>query len=105
MLFEHVEIVQRERPYEVDKCGEIYEATSHHAGLDHDLVRLLDATRLKQGIEHLISLSIIGEEESVYVCQDGSARVLFEQSREYWICQAFMLCCFVFPRNPIIDPL
>jgi hypothetical protein len=45
----------------VDKRGEIYEETPHYIGLDQDLVNLLDATRLKQSVEHLISLSIISE--------------------------------------------
>ncbi len=89
----------------VDKFGEQYETISRYPGLDQDLAYLLDATKLKQNIDHLNSLSIISMQDTVYVCQHEVARGVFEQSRDYWIRQAFMLCCYVFPRSPSIDPL
>ena len=89
----------------INRRGEPYEVTPAYAGLDQDLVHLLDVTKLKQSIEYLTSLSIISVQDTAYVCQNESARGLFEQSRDYWIRQAFMLCCYVFPRSPIIDPL
>lgn len=89
----------------IDKGGEQYDVTPHSAGLDQDLVHLLDATKLKQSIEHLISLSKISVQDTAYVCQDESGREFFEQFRDYWIRQAFMLCCYVFLRSPCIDPL
>ncbi|MCJ1423578.1 hypothetical protein MMC29_001462 [Sticta canariensis] len=89
----------------IDNFGEQCEAISRYPGLDQDLASLLDATKLKQNIDHLNSLSIISIQGSTYVCQDEVAREFFEQSRDYWIRQAFMLCCYVFPRTPSIDPL
>jgi len=88
-----------------DKDGKQYEVTPHYAGLDQALVHLLDATKLRQSIEHLISRSTISVQGTAYVCHDDSARDLFEQSREYWIRQAFMLCCYVFPRSSGTNPL
>lgn len=88
-----------------DNFGEQCEATLRYPGLDQDLAYLLDATRLKQYIDYLNSLSIISTQDTAYVCQDEIARELFEQSRDYWIHQAFTLFCYVFPRSPSIDPL
>jgi hypothetical protein len=89
----------------IDMRGELYEVTPKFAGVDQDLARLLNRTKLKQTIDHLVSLSLISLQDTAYVCQDESTRGLFEQSRAYWIRQAFMLCCYVFPRGPSIDPL
>jgi hypothetical protein len=89
----------------IDMRGELYEVTPKFAGVDQDLSRLLDGTNLKQTIGHLVSLSLIILQDTAYICQDESTRVLFEQSRSYWIRQAFMLCCYVFPRAPSIEPL
>jgi hypothetical protein len=88
----------------INKHGEIYEVKLHDTGLSQDLINLLDATTLRQSIGSLISLSIISVQESVYICQQESARISFEQSKGYWIHQAFTLCCYVFPRSPMIDP-
>lgn len=89
----------------IDNFGEQCEAISRYPGLDQDLAYLLDATKLKQNIDHLNSLSIISIQDTAYVCQYEVAREFFEQSRDYWIRQAFMLCCYTFPRSPSIDPL
>ena len=89
----------------IDMRGELYEVTPQDAGVDQDLARLLDGTTLGQIINHLVSLALIKLEDTAYVCQDESTRILFEQSRDYWIRQAFILSCYVFPRGPSIDPL
>ena len=88
-----------------DKDGKQYEVTPHYTALDQALVHLLDATKLRQNIEHLISRSTISVQGTAYVYHDDSARDLFERSREYWIRQAFMLCCYVFPRSSGTNPL
>ena len=44
----------------IDNFGEQCEAISRYPGLDQDLAYLLDAIKLKQNIDHLTSLSIIG---------------------------------------------
>jgi len=90
----------------VGECGEMYEVTLRDTGLHQDLVNVFDATILERSIEGLISHSAIGLQESdreVYFCRDKSAQTLFEQSKDYWIHQAFTLLCYVFPRNPIIE--
>ena len=89
----------------IDMRGKLYKVTPKLAGVDQDLARLLDGTKLKQTVDHLVSLSVIGSQDRDYVCRDESSRVLFKQSRDYWIHQAFMLCCYVFPRGPNIDSL
>ena len=89
----------------IDTFGEQCEAISRYPGLDQNLAYLLDATKLKQNIDHLSSASIISIQDTAYVCQDEVAREFFEQSRDYWIRQAFMLCFYVFPRSPSIDSL
>ena len=76
----------------IDKDGKQFEVTPHCAGLDQDLIDLLDAKTLRQSIEHLISLSTINVQGTAYVCQDESARELFEQSREFGSVE---LSCFV----------
>ena len=86
-----------------DKEGKQYEVTPHYAGLDQALIDLLDATKLRQSLEHLISHSAISVQGTSFVCQDEAARDFFEKFREYWIRQAFMLCCYIFPRSS--DPL
>lgn len=89
----------------LEKDGKQVETIPQDAGLDQNLVHVLDAAKLRQSIEHLISLSAISARGTGYVCQDQSVRELFEQSRKHWIDQAFMLCCYIFPRSPGIDPL
>ena len=89
----------------INMRGELYEITPQYAGVDENLARLLDGTKLKHIIDHLSSLSLITLQDTAYVCQDETSRILVEQSKHYWIHQAFMLCCYVFPRGPNIDPL
>lgn len=89
----------------IGNFGEQCKAISRFPGLDQDMAYLLDATKLKQNIDHLTSLYIISIQDTAYVCQDEVARELFEQSRDYWIRQAFMFCCYVCPCSPRIDPL
>ena len=83
-----------------DEDGKQCEVTPQYAGLDPALIDLLDATKLRQSLEHLISHSTISVQGTSYVCQDESARDFFEKFREYWIHQAFILCCCIFPRSP-----
>ena len=87
----------------MDEHGGLYEVTPRDAGFDQDIVDILDANTLRHNIEHLISLSVLTVEDLDYVCEDESSRIPFEQSRDHWIHQAFKLCCYVFPRSPIID--
>ena len=89
----------------INMRGELYEVTSQDAGVDQDLACLLDGTTLEQIVNHLVSLSLISPQDTAYVCQDESTRILFERSKDYWIRQAFIFCCYVFPRGPSIDPL
>ena len=67
----------------IDLRGELYEVTPQIAGVDQDLVRLLDDTELKRIIDHLVSLFLISLQDTVYVCQNESTRILFEQSKVY----------------------
>jgi len=89
--------------------GEFVEVTPQDAGLHRDLVDLLsDETKLKQDVEELISQSIIHKEVSAdslqtYTCQHEPARILYNQNKVYWIHRAFELCCYVFPRNQILE--
>lgn len=65
------------------KFGGRCEAISRYPGLDQDLAYLLDATKLKQNIDHLNSRSVISIKDTAYVCHDNVAREFFEQSQDY----------------------
>jgi hypothetical protein len=89
--------------------GEFNEVTPQDAGLHQDLVGLLsDGTKLKENVEELVSLSIIHNKASTdglqtYSCESELARTLYDQNRAYWIHRAFELCCYVFPRDQILE--
>jgi hypothetical protein len=99
LLFDRATCPQRR----MNEYGSFLEVTPCHTGLRQDIVDLLDPNRLKHSIEHLISLSIITVEDSAYICEDESAHISFEESKGHWLHQAFRLCCYVFPRSPIVD--
>ena len=101
VLFDRATCPQRR----IDMRGELYEVIPQDAGVDQNLAPLLDGKNLEQTIGHLVSVSLISLQDTVYVCQDESTRPLFDQSRDYWIRQAFMLYCYIFPRGLGIDPL
>ena len=89
--------------------GELDKVTPYDAGLHGDLVNLLsNVTELQQCIEELISLSIISSKVSseglqTYTCQYQPAQILYDQNRAHWINLAFELCCYVFPRDQILE--
>jgi hypothetical protein len=87
----------------MNQHGKPCQVTASHAGLHPDIMNLLDAKVLSRNIEHLISLSNIHVIDSSYVCNDELARNAFYQAKEHWLREAFRLCCYVFPRSPIID--
>jgi hypothetical protein len=93
-----------------DEYGHAGEVTAHDTGMHEDLACFLfSGVRLQQAIRALISCSTLATEGltddvKAYVCQSEAARVSFEESSDYWIHRAFELCCYVFPRNDIIEP-
>jgi hypothetical protein len=89
----------------IDMHGKQYEVTPKAAGIDEALAGLLEETVFKQTMSDLISRSQISLRDNIYFCQDESTRALFRQKTDYWACQAFTLCCYVFPRGSEIDPL
>ncbi|ORY02130.1 hypothetical protein BCR34DRAFT_667768 [Clohesyomyces aquaticus] len=99
ILFDRATCPQRR----MNEYGKFFDVKPCHTGLHQDIVNLLDPNTLKRSIEHLISLSIITVEDSAYVCEDESSRISFEESKGHWVHQAFRLCCYVFPRSPIVD--
>ena len=100
VLFDRATCPQRR----IDMRGELYEVIPQDAGVDQNLAPLLDGKKLEQTMDHLVSVSLISLQGTTYICQDESTRLLFDQSRDYWIRQAFMLYCYVFPRSLGIDP-
>ena len=95
ILFDRALIAQRR----IDMHGNHYEVTPKAAGVDKDLAVLLEEAVFKQAIDYLISRSQINLRDSTYFCQDEPTRALFRQKKDYWACQAFTLCCYVFPRD------
>ncbi len=89
--------------------GEFQEVTPQDAGLYRDLVcLLLNEAKLKQHIEELVSQSIIHKEQSAgglqtYTCQYEPGRKVYDQNRAYWIYRGFELCCYIFPRDQILE--
>lgn len=91
------------------KHGEFEKVTPRDASLHWDMVDLLsDETKFKQDVEELVSRSVIHKEGSgadpqTYTCQSEPARTMYHQNKAYWIYQAFELCCYVFPRDQILE--
>jgi hypothetical protein len=89
--------------------GEFEEVTPQDAGLHQDLVCLLsNEAKLKQHIEELISQSMIHKERSTgglqtYTCRYELGRNAYDQNKAYWIQRGFELCCYVFPRDQILE--
>ncbi len=87
-----------------DRHGVEHETTLQHAGLNAHLRELLsDEKKLWRAIERLLSLSVVGVEESdgmeTYICGWESAQFPYDWSRSYWIHQAFEIFCYAFPRS------
>ena len=87
-----------------DRHGMEHETTLQHGSLDAHLRELLsDEKKLWQAIERLLSLSVINLEEwdgvETYICGWESAQFPYDQSRAYWIHQAFGIFCYAFPRG------
>ncbi len=102
ILFDRALITQRR----IDLHGKHHEVTPKAAGVDKDLAVLLEEeASFQQAIECLISRSQISLHDSTYFCQDESTQALFRQQKNYWACQAFTLCCYVFPRGSDADSL
>ncbi len=89
--------------------GEFEEITPQDAGLHRDLVCLLsNEARFEWHIEELVSQSIIYKERSItglqtYTCQYEPGRDVYNQNKIHWIQLGFELCCYVFPRDQILE--
>ncbi|KAF2191261.1 hypothetical protein K469DRAFT_367754 [Zopfia rhizophila CBS 207.26] len=93
-----------------DKRGVEYETKLQHASFDTHLRNLfLEKRKLWQLVEHLISLAVIGVEESdgmeTYICGWKSAEFLYNRRNSYWVEQALGLFCYIFPRSPAVLPV
>lgn len=80
------------------------ETTLQDAGLNAHLRELFsDERKLRQAIERLLSLSIIGMEDSGgvenYICSSELAQVSYEQNRACWARQALEVFCYAFSRG------
>ena len=104
----HIPKVMLERavspPHRWDRHGMEHQTTLQHCSLNLHLRELLsDDSRLWQAIERLLLLSVISVEESdgveTYICEWGSAQFPCDQTRAYWIHQAFEIFCYAFPRS------
>ena len=91
------------------ELGEFEEVAPQDVGLHKDLVDLLsDATKLTQDIEELVLRSILYIEGSpnrpqTYICHDEPAQNEYYCNRAYWTDRAFEMCCYVFPRDQILE--
>jgi len=89
-----------------DRHGVEHGTTPQHAGLNANLRELLsDERKLRQAIERLLLLSVVGVEEldgmETYICRWESAQFPYDRTRSYWIHQAFEIFCYAFPRSQI----
>lgn len=78
--------------------GEFYRTTPRNAGLHEDLVALLsDTADLKQILRDLKASTNYHELEQ--------ARKFVDWDRAYWNHRALELCCYVFPRDNLLESL
>ena len=80
-----------------------HEVTPKAIDVDQPLADLLKTATFEHVMDYLISQSQISLRDGTYVCQDESVRALFGRRKLHWACQAFALCCHVFPCGPEID--
>ena len=79
ILFDRATCFQRR----IDMRDELYEIISQNANVDQNLIFLLNEKKLKQIMNHFVSIFLINLQNTIYICQNESIRLLFDQFKNY----------------------